>query len=746
MWSEGPRTACPPRLVWLAAAALLVAFGATSCSTTDRVWRISPLAREGSSSPERVNLWPLAYHDRDATSVLWPLFDIDDSGFALRPLVSKDGSTWNVLWPLARWHTVRDEGWVVPWYRSEKNSGLFPIANLGSLSWIGPVWWKHDDSGEIEARGLFPIVHLGRLRYAGPAWWTDDGWGLFPLAGAGFFGVNHVGPVAWVPGESTFGLFPLFLWANGGERVAVLPIYAHYLSDGSQSRYYLLGLAGTRVDGEREQSWIFPIWYSDEEPGEVDRVLFPVYYRRERGDAARVFTLLGDARNAPEGSSVNIYPLWWSSNSENESWRMLLPVFYWREKGDARTLLTPLGGRGWSASGETHFVNVLGPLFHRSRAEDGSESRTAILWPLLERHREDDETTMRVLPFYTHRATPVESETSFALGLGHRQSSATGGSWRVFPLAALSRGEKQPDLLYSLTLYGEHSLGGETRRHLFPLCHSRTSDHEAESRLLLGLAGWERSQVGSEWHVWPLIARSSEVPGNGFRSSHTRLLLFFQRLTEDRPEDGYVPHSSDCDPSNLVSMRSHGFLFDLFHSKSIRYRHWPAGLLGAEDAEVLHRWSSSAIDWSGGVDPRDPARARAILRAHHAPVTGYDDDSVASAVRAFAAEHAVNSESRRLHLPLLYRFDRDDDRVEWHGPLWIIDHDHDTGSSRTSVLWYGYRSETVGERTSRDIFPFITCDTAPTETTVSFLWRLFRYERRGDRRGGHVFFIPWGAT
>ena len=53
-------------------------------------------------------------------------------------------------------------------------------------------------------------------------------------------------------------------------------------------------------------------------------------------------------------------------------------------------------------------------------------------------------------------------------------------------------------------------------------------------------------------------------------------------------------------------------------------------------------------------------------------------------------------------------------------------------------------SETKDERTKRDIFPFVTWDTGPAETRVSFLWRLLHYERRGERRGGHVLFVPWG--
>ena len=60
-------------------------------------------------------------------------------------------------------------------------------------------------------------------------------------------------------------------------------------------------------------------------------------------------------------------------------------------------------------------------------------------------------------------------------------------------------------------------------------------------------------------------------------------------------------------------------------------------------------------------------------------------------------------------------------------------------------MYFGYRSETNNGLTSRDIFPFITWDTGPDEINVSFLWRLLHYQRKGDRRGGHILFIPFGS-
>ena len=53
----------------------------------------------------------------------------------------------------------------------------------------------------------------------------------------------------------------------------------------------------------------------------------------------------------------------------------------------------------------------------------------------------------------------------------------------------------------------------------------------------------------------------------------------------------------------------------------------------------------------------------------------------------------------------------------------------------------------MGDRVSVDVFPGITYDrVGKQEKHVSFLWRVFRYERKGGRKKMHILFIPfkWG--
>ena len=100
--------------------ALVLTVLAAACASSNRLGRISPLIND--ASRDRVSLWPLVYHSGGGTAVLWPIFDDDDKGFALRPLVAKDGPEWDVLYPWAHSDTSSKKGWAVPFYWGFRNS------------------------------------------------------------------------------------------------------------------------------------------------------------------------------------------------------------------------------------------------------------------------------------------------------------------------------------------------------------------------------------------------------------------------------------------------------------------------------------------------------------------------------------------------------------------------------------------------------------------------------------------------
>ena len=327
---------------------LLVCVLLCSCVSSRRMGRISPFssaARGGMPDPDRVNVWPLVYHSGDATSVLWPILDWDSDGFAVRPVVARDGSDWSVAFPLAGWDTSDKTGWVATAYRSDDDTGLFPLFNIGDdFCYVGPVWWKPYGDG----RGVFPLWDVwDDFRHVGPAWWTPDGdaRGLFPLW-AWAEELRHIGPAWWVPDEGIRGLFPICAWGEGWGGY-IVPVYW-----GSEER----------------MGGLFPIYHTDvgRGGGRRHKILFGIlasFSRKTNGDYRQ-----------------HVTPCWYARKQGEKQTHVLFPVFYHREEKNMRMLLTPLGGRGWDSSGETRVANVLGPLYHQHGK--GDKSYRAFLWPV----------------------------------------------------------------------------------------------------------------------------------------------------------------------------------------------------------------------------------------------------------------------------------------------------------------------------------------------------------------------------
>ncbi len=74
-----------------------------------------------------INIWPFFFRSDDYYSVLWPFFDHDPYGFAIRPLFNKEGDDLSVLFPLSAWNTSAGDGWVTFLYWSRKRLGFFPL-------------------------------------------------------------------------------------------------------------------------------------------------------------------------------------------------------------------------------------------------------------------------------------------------------------------------------------------------------------------------------------------------------------------------------------------------------------------------------------------------------------------------------------------------------------------------------------------------------------------------------------------
>ena len=112
----------------------------TGCVSGERLARNTPFA-SGNNSFYRdgVNLFPLYYKEGKRQSILFPLIDIDDRGFAVRPFYHKDRDEHGILWPLCAFNNKG--GWVGPYYwKGKENFGLLPFfIHDDEFVWVFPL-------------------------------------------------------------------------------------------------------------------------------------------------------------------------------------------------------------------------------------------------------------------------------------------------------------------------------------------------------------------------------------------------------------------------------------------------------------------------------------------------------------------------------------------------------------------------------------------------------------------------------
>lgn len=274
------------RSIGLLAAGALLLLSCMGCVSGDRALRNSPAGRkiEVRFDGSTVNLWPLYYHSGDFTSVLWPLFDLDSRGFAVRPFFHHDRDAAAILWPLSGWD--HSGGWALTAYWGEGCCGMFPLFHIGKFHYLGmfpliyywkpdnwfagPVWRTHDSGG------LFPVLWLSDdFNLAGPAWWNcgSGNWGFFPLV----WNINRfhaAGPVWWNYGNQSWGVFPLVKISQDFRIIG--PVWWRKKQPGGG----FFPLFGLYANGTRQAG---PVWWGS---GEKSRKhgFFPLYWYESDAD------------------------------------------------------------------------------------------------------------------------------------------------------------------------------------------------------------------------------------------------------------------------------------------------------------------------------------------------------------------------------------------------------------------------------------------------------------------------------
>ncbi len=365
--------------------AILCTLGVLPCACHQDMFKATPFAGgehpETIGSPEgRVNLWPLLYHRKPATSFLWPLGEVTDTTWAVRPLVASYGGQLDVLWPLSHFNLERGTGYMLPsFYWGEDWFFLFPLyghrlPDTGDKGWVYTPLYVHGFAGE-DWIGIAPPLL---------SWWrASPGHSSLHIL-LSLYGQRRS------PGHSSEHLFPLY-WRQSDENspdgprrhLVLFPLYfgVQRQENGVTRKLHVLPplLTGWGDD------WAFcPLYIGvqRQEDGVTRtlRILPPLL--TGWGDDWAFCPLYGQWRGEGGNSGWTYSPLYFHRYSPSERHTLLPPLLtWWRDDADGHEAHV-----AWNLYGHVrrtnHFAEHFFPLYWRSRdsrLEGGARSHLVLL-------------------------------------------------------------------------------------------------------------------------------------------------------------------------------------------------------------------------------------------------------------------------------------------------------------------------------------------------------------------------------
>ena len=453
-------------LIFFVLGAVLLLSG---CVSGDRLARNTPFAsRSNSFYRDGVNLFPFYYKEGKRQSILFPLIDIDDRGFAVRPFYHKDKDEHGILWPLAAFN--KTEGWAGPVVWGQETYGFFPLFISGKHTlWVFPASW-YDNENDF---GVLPFFVK-----------NYDLWWLFPAS--------------WYRDEKSFGVLPLFcrykdfFWAGNvfktDEMFLVFPIYGrgkgwfyflNYIQGETSAMkdYAFFPLAYYKRSLERPQSEFYsPLFSFEFDRGELDMLNIGMLLYHYSYGKHHVFYPIADADFEKDAQQFWLWPLF--KYSENYDWfspfflfeyqnhksssclRIFYPLLFQHESyPHSRTTQILPWGLLWNSyitAQQTECKVLCGALWSSKVAEnaydfrvlwgaaclnnkDAESRRFSLLYKFFSYHRFKDEVKWEFFPFIKIMETSKGNSWSFCWRLLEKHD---GGGHIFFIPWGKSEGEK----------------------------------------------------------------------------------------------------------------------------------------------------------------------------------------------------------------------------------------------------------------------------------------------------------------
>ena len=381
---------------------ILCALLLAGCVSGERMVRNSPFD-SSKFYREGVNLFPLYYQEGVNRSILFPLIDIDNRGFAVRPLYHRDRDEHGILWPLCAFNSKTGSGWAGTFFwNGKKNFGLLPLFFRD-----GKFWW------------VFPA-----------SWYAGSNYGVLP------FFIRDEGNFIWAlnvyKDKETFLIVPFY---GQGKKWFYLLNFVRY-SDGGSNTYIMIPLAFFTVDNEGKEL-LSPLFSFRTHNGELQMLNIAMLLYHYSGGMHRVFYPFFDINSGENHKEFWLWPLgYYGFNKHSEApfflfdysdsdhqWyskreiKIFSPLIfnyeYLKTEEKSTTRVLPWGALWYAENDKESFDRRIlgGMVFRHSKSKNFS--RFSLLYKLFSYHRFKGDVKWEFFPFVKIMKTARGDSWSF---------------------------------------------------------------------------------------------------------------------------------------------------------------------------------------------------------------------------------------------------------------------------------------------------------------------------------------------
>lgn len=312
----------------LAAGVLLIVM-LCSCASSSRMLRVSPFSNTKDTidlDTSLINIWPLYYQQDKYFSVLWPLFDYDDQGFAIRPFYNKEGNDQSILFPLSSWNMNSGRGMVLNTFWGPEYFCFIPVyyqnRNFYSILFPLSAWWNNENRALIintywnkdQTFTFFPLYYrfdnTYSIIYPLSVWrgdfksgriinivWNRDknNFLIFPFYKSSP-DLNHILNVYWFKDNKTdidnYGVFPLF-HHNIGFRQWLIPFYYYEYAEKPKYTLFTPLFGYTRNEKKLQMLNILlaAYYHNETKDRKVRAICWPLIYHEFKDNRERFHVL-----------------------------------------------------------------------------------------------------------------------------------------------------------------------------------------------------------------------------------------------------------------------------------------------------------------------------------------------------------------------------------------------------------------------------------------------------------------------